>query len=194
MDIKKELKRELDFAPEIKNILNKNIQNIMNHSFGLFEFEKSSVEEDTKEGFDFLLKGGDIKIPVRIRKPDCKFRDFTIRWESRFNRKTEIDKLNEGAGDVYFYAWTKSEDKISDWVLINLHELRESTNLSRENETLISRVKRNGDGTCFSFLKISELKKALINGTPNILKMNKEIKSKNIIESGKQFKINFFNH
>jgi hypothetical protein len=199
MSIEDELRREIRFAPFIENVLTKNIHLLVEHGVSLFEIEKASLEQDTKEGFDFWLTGTALKIPVRIRKPDCRWRDFTIRWKAQYGGKTEIDKLSEGAGDVYFYAWTEHDtenkkEEIKEWVLIDLHLLRRNFNISRTNRVLSERVRSNGDGTYHTQIKLHELKEAIINGTKKVMKKANRAPRLQIIPIGKQQVLNFGNH
>jgi hypothetical protein len=155
MSIEKELERELSFAPEIEFILADNAGKIHQAGIRVFALSKSTKEDDVKNGFDFIFKMGEFTIPVRIRKPDCKYKDFTIRAKSRFNQKTEIHKLEEGAGDVYFYGWTKyvnDIEKINSWWLIDLEKVRQSGIL-----TIPRKIIYNNDGTGFVNITKDEL-------------------------------------
>lgn len=194
MNIENELNRELWFSPFIESVLNKNIHLLIEHGFKMFEVEKASVIQDTEQGFDFWFTGSGLKIPVRIRQPDCKYRDFTIRWRSVNGGKTEIDKLSEGAGDVYFYAWTSSKTNICDWVLINLHELRSFFEISRDNPIIIKRVISNGDGTYFTHIKLNELQPSLINITSGVEKTANKKRRLPIIQNGEQGRFDFLSH
>lgn len=194
MNIDDELRRELKFAPFIEEVLNTHIHLLAQHGFKMFEIEKASLKQDTEQGFDFWFTGAGLKIPVRVRTPDCKWRDFTIRWRAMFGGKTEIDKLSEGAGDIYFYAWTSERDIICDWILINLRLLREKFDLSRNNTTLINRVRSNGDGTYHTQVQLNELSDSIIVGTPKMMKKANQMPRLPIIRQGKQLPLKFGNH
>lgn len=155
MEFENHLKRELFFAPFIEKTLAYNAGFIQDSGIKLFSMQKASAKDDMEKGFDFVFTMGDITVPVRVRTPSCKFRDFTIRSKSRHGFKTEIDKLREGFGDVYFYGWTKWEqgqEVIIEWCLINLNRFRESglANIEKPQTS-------NGDGTCFINYKLKEL-------------------------------------
>jgi len=153
--IQEELKREMQFLPIIEKAIAENAHLIYKSGINLFKLKKASQEDDVKNGFDFLFTMSDFKIPVRIRKPNCRYRDFTIRSATRYGFKTEIHKIKEGAGDVYFYAWTEFNEgieNITEYWLIDLHKFRSSGLLDKEQ------VQRdNGDGTSFVFYSFDKL-------------------------------------
>jgi len=152
----KELEREKNFSPIIEKVLAQNAEKIHESGIKIFEIKKSSPEDDMQKGFDFVFTMGNFTVPVRIRKPTCRFRDFTVRSMSRLGGKTEIHKLKEGAGDVYFYAWCKhieNKEVIDEWWLVNVHNLRNSGLLETERKEI-----PNYDGTMFIAFKYEELK------------------------------------
>jgi hypothetical protein len=155
MSIEKELERELSFAPAIEAILAENAGKIHKAGIKVFALSKATQEDDKKNGFDFVFQMGNFTVPVRIRKPNIRFRDFTIRARSMYNMRTEIDKLREGAGDVYFYAWTKyagGNEDIDAWWLIDLSKVRQSGLLNQQRKLIL-----NGDGTGFVNITKAEL-------------------------------------
>lgn len=162
MDIEKELSRELSFAPFIESVLANNAGKIYAAGIKVFTLQKATAKDDMENGFDFVFTMGNFTVPVRIRKPDCRYRDFTIRTQSRGRGRTEIHKLIDGAGDVYFYAWTAyagDKEKIIDWILIDLHTFRASYLMAGQ----FLRTKRevpNGDGTKFISFRMQELSEA----------------------------------
>lgn len=157
MAFEKELERELSFAPFIENVLAHNAGVIHDAGIKVFAMQKASEKDDMENGFDFVFTMGNFTIPVRIRKPDCYYRDFTIRSRSRHNWPTEIHKLKAGAGDVYFYGWTNNDngsEVITEWVLINLHKVRGCGLLDIERKQI-----DNADGTKFVNIRLHELDK-----------------------------------
>lgn len=83
-------------------------------AYPLFDFEKyftlenSTLFEDVNYSYDMVFKSN-IEISVRIRQNKyLTFQDLTIRSKSKANGKTEIDKIQEGKAQIYFYAY---EDK-----------------------------------------------------------------------------------
>lgn len=158
MAFEKELERELSFAPYIENVLAQNAGLIHAAGIQVFSMKKAQAEDDMKNGFDFVFTMGNFTVPVRIRKPDCRYRDFTVRSTTRFALETEYHKLKAGAGDVYFYGWTEwanGVEKINQWWLINLAAFRKSGLLDTERREV-----SNGDGTGFISFKFYELQQA----------------------------------
>jgi len=115
------------------------------------EFRKANYEQDTKQATDMVIDIQGTTVAVRVRRPNCKFRDLTLRAKTGYNGKTEIDKIREGFGDWYLYAWEDSPGVINEWMLIDLDKLRKSELLKLE------RFQSNGDGTGFYWYKQSEL-------------------------------------
>lgn len=155
MAFEKQIERELIFAPFIEKTLAHSAGLIQDAGINVFKMYKASVEDDMKKGFDFVFTMGEFTVPVRVRTPSCKFRDFTVRSQSRYAGKTEIHKLREGFGDVYFYGWTKwdgGHEVINQWWLINLKQLRASGLLDIKKPQT-----SNGDGTFFISYKFKEL-------------------------------------
>ena len=174
MAFEKELERELSFAPYIESILANNAGKIHESGIKVFSMQKASSKDDMENGFDFVFTMGNFTVPVRIRKPDCKYRDFTIRSRSKFGLPTEYHKLLNGAGDVYFYGWTiwiDGGEEIAEWWIINLEKFRKS-GLLKTQRTEIS----NGDGTKFIHFKFSELLKhdCIISNSPIRPEQNQE--------------------
>jgi len=116
-----------------------------------FDVSEATIEQDTKCATDLVLKvhGGDIAL--RLRKDNCKFRDFTVRAEN-LSYKTEIDKIREGFARWYFYGWVDKNKIISEWILIDLNQFRNSKLINIERD-LIS----NFDGTSFYAYTLDEL-------------------------------------
>ena len=128
----------------IRNILKDNAMYIV-------DVEVSTPEEDMKEATDLKIKITAGDVAVRIRRGICGFRDFTVRGYCDGNR-TEIDKLQDGYGDWYLYAWeNNTRNGIDEWVLINLNKARPLFYDKRK-------VKMNTDGrTGFLTYSINEL-------------------------------------
>jgi len=91
----------------------------------IVDIEVATPEDDMKHATDLkiTIKGGDIA--VRIRRSKWSYRDITIRAYKNGNR-TEIDKLRDGYGDWYLYAWEASDqNSLAEWVLIDINKARE---------------------------------------------------------------------
>lgn len=137
------------YLPQVSKILRL-------HAGYFVDFVISNEEQDTRQATDMVLTvSGAGTFAVRIRRPDCVYRDFTIRSQSRGGGKTELEKLREGWGNWYLYAWCDQRDQLSEWVLVDLHCLRESGLLERKR-----REQPNGDGTFFIAIPVPELRTA----------------------------------
>lgn len=160
MDISQEIQREARFKEVISDILGQQSSLIHLSGIKVFDLKKADIKDDQENGFDFVFTANGLTIPVRIRKPNCRYRDFTIRSRSRYGMRTEKHKIKDGAGDVYFYAWTSYTanacgEQITDWILVNLHKFRDS-GLA---DSVFNRMETdNRDGTMFVSIGISELK------------------------------------
>jgi len=141
---------EIKFMPEINKIIKDN--------FWLFPIEITNIElstpeEDTKESFDLTYKSK-IEISVRIRNNEyLKYCDFTIRNKAKYGGKTEIDKLMEGKGSLYLYAWKNINNEIlQSWILIDINKIR--------NDLLTNGKQRyNNDNTAFKAYSLLWIKK-----------------------------------
>lgn len=96
-------------------------------------------------------------IAARIRRPDvsAKFRDFTLRAKAG-GARTELEKIRDGYGDWFIYAWTGDRGAVIDWMLVDLNKMRSSGLLATDRKVI-----DNTDGeTGFVAFKRSELRAA----------------------------------
>ena len=119
----------------------------------LIIIDEASIEDDKHHATDFVahIKGGDVA--VRIRRPDCLFRDWTIRSKIIYG-KTELAKLQDGFGDWYLYCWTNQKGNINEWMFIDLNLVRISGLLDK---MALQFDIPNNDGTYFKSCSIAEL-------------------------------------
>ena len=148
------------YDPQIKEILRFNAHHIL-------DIDIASFEKDTTNSTDYIIrfKGGDIA--VRIRRPDCKYRDLTIRALRNSGAETELSKIKKGFAKLYLYGWINKQNKISNWILVDLDKVREQKlwedpKSPGQDRPLIP----NNDGTYFIAIPAQEIedKKALIAG------------------------------
>lgn len=96
---------------------------------GLCLLTEGNFDEDAKENTDLRvlsLKG--VRIGCRVRTygfyekyPD----EFTIRYSRPSGVKTEIDKIMEGWGDLFFYGFSnEKETSLIKWTLADLNVFR----------------------------------------------------------------------
>ncbi len=106
-------------------------------------------ETDKKYATDIEVKLVGGTIAVRLRKPDCKYRELTLRTSAL---KSELDKIKEGYAFRYFYGWVDENGVIAEWILVDLDKLRSSGLLAMFRRPIL-----NGDGTHFIPFTIREL-------------------------------------
>jgi len=134
------------YVPAIREVIDKVASKIVN-------IQVATAQEDAENATDYIITLETGTIACRIRRPNCNFRDLTLRaWRSS-GAKTELEKIKEGHGKYYLYAWAKDADTFADWIFVDLDKFRESK-LPFRNRTLI----KNPDGTTgFINFKIPEL-------------------------------------
>ncbi len=125
----------------------------------------ASDETDKKYATDLEVKllGG--TIAVRLRKPDCQYRDLTIRALLDSGTTTELAKIKAGYAYRYFYGWVDDNGNIAEWILVDLDKVREMGLLEKER-----RLIPNGDGTFFISIPIRELRQSgcLLDSWPQV--------------------------
>ena len=139
------------------------IKRILRDNAGkLISIELANEEQDTKEATDLIVRADVGTIAVRIRtyrstliRGEC-VRDFTVRSRTRYNGRTEIDKLRDGFAKWYLYAW-ESEDgrSLAEYVLVDMDMVRDAGLLDRAWQEI-----SNGDGTAFIPIPLWALKHA----------------------------------
>lgn len=140
---------EVKFMPEINKIIKDN--------FKLFPqditfIELSTSQEDTKESFDLVYKSR-VEVSIRIRNNTyLKYADLTIRSKSKYGNKTELNKLIEGKGSIYLYAWkTINNEYFQSWILVDINKIRSLFT----DYVLPDRY--NSDGTAFKYYPVSTI-------------------------------------
>lgn len=106
------------FMPTIKQIL------------GMCLLTEGNFQEDAKENTDLrVLSLTGVRIGCRVRTYGYYEKypnDFTIRYSRPSGVKTEIDKIVEGWGDLFFYGFSnKEETSLIKWTLADLNVFRE---------------------------------------------------------------------
>ena len=120
----------------------------------------STPIEDTQYATDFIITTSNRNVAVRVRESDCRFRDLTIRAKTKWNMKTEIDKIKEGHGDIYLYCWKDRNYEIKDYVIIDIHKLRSSNLLGKERKIILNKDSQGfRNGTGFIHITLDELNK-----------------------------------
>lgn len=106
--------------------------------------------EDMAECGDFKIEVESGFIAARVRRADCRHRDFTIRSRRDSGAETELAKIRSGKGSRYVYAWVSG--MAYEYIIVNLNKAR--------NGGLFDVVRTdipNGDGTYFVAIPLREL-------------------------------------
>lgn len=115
------------------------------------KIERASMNDDFNEATDLRSNDGK-RICVRVRRKDRTFRDLTIRVE-KGNVKTELSKIREGYGDIYFYGWSDNYN-LNEWIIVDLNKMRECGLI---HEKRYARMNKDGY-TGFVYYPASELR------------------------------------
>jgi hypothetical protein len=116
----------------------------------LVKINRASIEDDMKHGKDVVIHIESGDIGVRLRRGNCRYRDFTLRWQRDSGAETEASKMAKGCTRWYLYAWTK-DNRIAEWWLIDVDRMR---HLITEPQF---KVTSNWDGTYFKAFPRSAL-------------------------------------
>jgi len=114
----------------------------------------ASIEDDQDRATDLVLATDRVRIACRIRrwtKQACdRWGDqFTIRSQRPGGTKTELAKILDGWGDMFFYGWGCAQSvRLREWSLIDLSVFRSwyLEAASRGKNVRATEVS-NGDGT-----------------------------------------------
>ena len=120
------------------------LKTINPYQYAVWEGHMSTDFEDQNYSFD-LVYNGKIEISVRIRKHEyLKYKDFTIRSQSKCGYETEIDKLKKGFGNIYFYGWLDPHEvNICEYLIVDINKIRDKLDDGG--------FRTNKDGTAFKF-------------------------------------------
>lgn len=131
-----------DYIPQLQSILKPLLPYCV-------EISVAPVAMDNKEATDLLINS---TIACRLRKPDCEYRDFTLRvHRDKSQYETELAKIKKGYASRYLYGWTDRNHNIIHWIFVDLDKLRASGLLDKERRYI-----PNGDGTYFIAIKVKE--------------------------------------
>lgn len=146
------------WIPEIRRIV------------GPYLLEPSSFEVDTTQATDLVIvSSAKIQIACRVRRKGYlpKYaHDFTVRSQTKFGTKTELEKLIGGAADWMFYAHEGDSD-FARWMLLNLDVWRREMIVNKRVRSAASRANRipNGDGTYFNAFDVRDFPADLLIST-----------------------------
>lgn len=115
------------------------------------DINKSCKHDDLYKATDMVIEVPRSNIALRVRDYDSKYRDFTVRYRTKYGNKTEIDKLREGYCDWYVYGWA-DKTSIVEWIIIDLDRVREFGILDKKWKT-----RTNEDDVEFMIIPLGEL-------------------------------------
>jgi len=124
---------------------------LRDNAMHLLSVRVASSERDLKKATDLVISvdGGDVAVRIRRAKYKGRYRDLTIRAWREGGIRTELEKLVDGFGDWYLYAWSNGHGGLDDWFLVDLNKLRISGLLSTQH------IRYNKDGQT-GFISISD--------------------------------------
>jgi len=109
------------FIPEAQRVITTVLSRIV-------DVQVAPEHEDNLRATDLLIDNVR-NWGFRVRRPDCPFRDFTVRAVINSGRRTELAKIMAGHGDQYLYAWTSEASdanrRFSEWAVIDLDSFRD---------------------------------------------------------------------
>lgn len=126
---------------------------LKDHARHLINIDLAPDNIDRTQATDMQVNVKGTSIALRVREPNCKFRDFTIRSTVKSGNKTELDKLKEGYGDIYLYGWGDGQGKLLEYIILDINQLRRTGLLDRTYQE-----RPNGDGSKFIAIDLLELK------------------------------------
>lgn len=129
--------------------------------------EPSPYEVDANQCGDLVVVRGKAKtVGVRVREHYAadKWPDqFTIRSRLDSGNKTELAKIINGWGDVFFYGFAdENEQGFAGWYLIDMDVFRKALMYPERRDSIRTGEKCNGDGTYFRWFKVSDFPDALL--------------------------------
>lgn len=140
---------------ETAAVLNDQIATILDwHKPEFVNYRFTTFEEDIS-GYDIKIELLGEHLGVRVRTPDCRYRDLTIRTTSG-NGVSERDKILAGHVHLYLYCWTSSPTKICEYVLVNLR-IKGILTLVKTAEEI-----KNKDGSGFIALSMDSIQDAIL--------------------------------
>jgi hypothetical protein len=166
MGLRAELYREQrawsdKFIPQIKRIV------------GPYLLGVADDCRDMHEATDLIvIQAKDLRIAARMRKPGYADKypyDFTIRADVPSGATTELQKMVDGFGDLFFYGHANEADQIVRWMLLDLAAWR--AHLIRRTVKL-GDVRTNIDGTKFVVFDVRDFV-----GPPTVLVSSSSIEA-----------------
>lgn len=143
----KQFSWQANYLPEVERILKKHLPDLV-------EIRLGTEDEDTHKATDMVITLASRSIAVRLRRARDKYRDMTIRALIPTGNPTELHKLQDGHGDLYFYGWVDGSMMVN-YMIVDLNQLRKA-GVFHASRRLI----KNPEGTGFVVIKRSEIRRA----------------------------------
>ena len=143
----KQFSWQANHLPEVERILKKHLPDLVKIRLG-------TEDEDTHKATDMVITLASRSIAVRLRRARDKYRDMTIRALIPTGNPTELHKLQDGHGDLYFYGWVDGSMMVN-YMIVDLNQLRKA-GVFHASRRLI----KNPEGTGFVVIKRSEIRRA----------------------------------
>lgn len=98
----------------------------------IIDVQQADDESDQKRATDYVVSVSAGDIACRIRRWEYweRFADITIRSSRPGPVKTELQKIRDGFGRWYLYAWAYDDGRFGAWVFLDLDKLRTTGILS----------------------------------------------------------------
>ena len=129
---------------------------------------EAPAQEDQERNTDLIsLKMDSVRVACRIRRETWigKSKEFTIRVGTPSNVKTELAKIIEGWGDLFFYGFGLNDgSKLISWKIGDLKVFRLTLMryMLEHKGQLPGEYKTNNDGTSFRVFDWSQFKGMVI--------------------------------
>lgn len=120
----------------------------------IVEVRQANDEEDQKHATDYVITVASGTIACRVRgwKHWQKWGDVTLRSSRPLGTKTELQKIREGNGRWYLYAWVKPDNTFGSWVFIDLDAVRKTDLLANNHH-----IENKDRSSTFISLKLPDL-------------------------------------
>jgi hypothetical protein len=123
-------------------------------AIGPYVIGNATVEDDRERATDLVLVTDRVRIACRIRRWSKDYFDryggqFTVRSGRGSGAKTELAKIKEGWGDLFFYGWGDPQTKrLQSWWLLDLGIFRAwHAQAAADGKCIVAGRIRNNDGS-----------------------------------------------
>lgn len=125
-------------------------------AIGPYVIGNACAEDDQDRATDMILVTDRVRIACRLRRWSQHVfsrygEQFTVRSSRESGTRTELAKILEGWGDLFFYGWADPQTRrLREWSLIDLAGFRTFHAESKASgKCIVADAVDNGDGTRF---------------------------------------------